>query len=449
MWPAEAAVLYVAVGAQRVEWGVLKRGQWVPALSGKLLIQASQGTTPVVAAIDEALRAIEANHALLEAVSQVRVMLSDRWVAQAALPWSADLLDADRADAFVRRQLAASGFDVLGQDAVRLDDAPFGQPRWAVAYPAAILGALHRLAAAAGAQLETVLTCSAAAWSAQQGERHKGLRAIGVIDDEFGVLLHGHRRLGAVVCRGLAAEEEPHNAEAALRAHWLRMRLRDVSLQAVDALDVLDLAASELHPWLQDKSTHKVSGQLSLATVAARRRCALDAISPTIHWTKVKAATLVLAAALTASLVIHAAWSLQADQVQQAQLQEELNAQARQSQAKSRSAPSRDELARTQAVNVAIRELNAPWGDVLISLEPPADIRIAILSVEWVGARERGAAAPDLKIVGQAQSAYDMTRYAAFLSDRKALRAARLVQHERVATGAEALRFRLEATWSD
>ena len=140
MWPVEAPVLHVAVGAQRVEWGVLKQGQWVPALSGKLLIQASQGTTPVVAAIDEALRAIEANHALLEAVSQVRVMLSDRWVAQAALPWSADLLDADRADAFVRRQLAASGFDVLGQDAVRLDDAPFGQPRWAVAYPAAILG---------------------------------------------------------------------------------------------------------------------------------------------------------------------------------------------------------------------------------------------------------------------------------------------------------------------
>src|SRR5204863_302376 len=66
-----------------------------------------------------------------------------------------------------RSHLAATGFDVQAHD-LRRDDAGFGQPALAVAYPAALLQALRAWAGELGAELESVLPASVLAWQDAQ-----------------------------------------------------------------------------------------------------------------------------------------------------------------------------------------------------------------------------------------------------------------------------------------
>ena len=109
---------------------------------------------------------------------------------------------------------------------------------------------------------------------------------------------------------------------------------------------------------------------------------------------------------------------------------------------------SRDEQRRLLSVNAAIRQLNAPIGDVLQALIPPRDIRVAVLSVETV-LNDSDRSTNSLKVKAEAPTSDDMTRYTAFIAGRRPFVRAYLIQHDVQDSPSERFRFKLEAQWND
>ena len=110
---------------------------------------------------------------------------------------------------------------------------------------------------------------------------------------------------------------------------------------------------------------------------------------------------------------------------------------------------SREELARVQAVNMAIHELNLPISSILRALEPPPGIRVAVLSMETTGSSST-AHASSIKIVAEARTGEDMTRYIAFVAESKPFTGAYLTRHEiDQASVEQPYRFTVEASWGE
>jgi len=432
--PAEGTLI-VAVGALRVEWGVMARGQWLPDSVSALSI-APLGADATLAGVCAALERVQAE----AGVARLRAVVADKWLAVAAVPWSAALQEAARADAFARGQLQQAGHELQPADTLRLDDAGFAQPRLAVAYPAPLLDALHALAGRSRARLASVLPTSAAAWAvAARGA------ALAVLDQGQLVLARGARRLADVTQR--------EGGVAELQGLWQRMRLRDPRLATAAELSVLDLAPTPEPPAqavpgftaielpLQARA---MSRALQLAGLAAAQRLAIDAVPPQapatpLRWA-VAAAVLLLAGGL----------SLQAWQAVQRVngLQQQWEAAQVRSAPAAPAALGRDEQARVPAVNAAIREMNLPVAALLQALQPPRDIRVAVLGVDVLGATPGATAG--IKITGEARTGAEMARYVAFVSSRKPFTGAYLTRHEIDETAPERpYRFTVEAAWND
>ena len=439
MSPADAT-LVVAIGALRVEWGVMARGQWVPDSASALSI-APVGADATLAGVCAALERVQVE----TGAARLRAVVADKWLAVASVPWSAALQDAGRAEAFARGQLLQAGHEVQAPDTLRLDDAAFAQPRLAVAYPALLLDALRALAGRSRARLASVLPTSVTAWTVAP----RGRAALAVLDQGQVVLAQGAWRLADVTLR--------EGGVAELEGLWQRVRLRDPRLAAVTELAVLDLAPAPespaqavagLNPVDLPLQARAMSRALQLAGLAATQRLAIDAVPPEAPVTRLRWA---VAAAM---LLVAGGLSLQAWQAVQRVngLQHQLDAAQVRSVPAVPAALSRDEQARVPAVNAAIREMNLPVSALLQALQPPRDIRVAVLGVDVLGAAPgaNAGAGAGIKITGEARTGAEMARYVAFVSSRKPFTGAYLTRHEIDDTTPERpYRFTLEAAWND
>ena len=440
MLPVDAtqadATLVVAIGALRIEWGVMARGQWVPDSVSALSI-APVGADATLAGVCTALERV----LVATGAARLRALVADKWLAVASVPWSAALQDAGRADAFARGQLLQAGHELQAADTLRLDDAAFAQPRLAVAYPALLLDALRALAGRSRASLVSVLPTSVAGWAV--APRGRGARA--VLGPGQGVVAHGPRRRADVPRRAGGVAE--------VQGLWQRMRLRDPRLAAVTELAVLDLAPTPespaqavagLTPLELPLQARAMSRALQLAGLAAGQRLAIDAVPPEAPATRLRWI------AVAAVLLVAGGLSLQAWQAVQRVngLQQQLDAAQVRSAPPAPAALSRDEQARVPAVNAAIREMNLPVSALLQALQPPRDIRVAVLGVDVLGATPGASAG--IKITGEARTGAEMARYVAFVSSRKPFTGAYLTRHEIDDTTPERpYRFTLEAAWND
>ena len=81
-----------------------------------------------------------------------------------------------------------------------------------------------------------------------------------------------------------------------------------------------------------------------------------------------------------------------------------------------------EELARIRAVNAAIREINLPIAPVLRALQPPRDIRVALLGIVVEPANASGRSAEGanaaLKLNAESASGAEMARYVGYLAER-------------------------------
>jgi len=125
-----------------------------------------------------------------------------------------------------------------------------------------------------------------------------------------------------------------------------------------------------------------------------------------------------------------------------------------------------------KAVADAVRQLNLPVARLIKTIQPPSDVRVALLALDLSGQQTADAASPAeastaaaatpsgaLKIAAEAETAQDMINYLAFLNQQPMFRSVYLVKHE-MANAANApagqnpdggaerpYHFQLEAQW--
>lgn len=479
MWRVEPSggTLFLSLGARHVEAAVQVRGRWLGDSAVAFAIDPGPARDPVVAVLTHALSQVSA--ALQQwretprtdtvVLRELRVLVADCWLTWATLPWSESLADPATADAYVRAQLAAGGTPCDAADAVCVDDAAYGQPRAVARFPAGVTDDLERFAAGLGVALRSVCPLSVAAWTvAPRG----GTPALAVLDEGLTAVVQGGRRLGEVIVRGPLSEVVEGDAPMrALQGLWNRLRARDPQFAALPGLAVLDLAQVVGHASLSEAalpdaalpaglqcvtwpaqplgapSSRRLQLAALFASSTASRPSGLDAVAaaearPWLRWAAA-------AAAAAALLGVAQAWQL-ARQVQATQA--EWTALREAPAPVVRHAPwSREDLARVQAVNTAVRELNLPISALLAALQPPGDLRVAVLGVDVAsGAPVVAGGSSSVKISAQARSGADMARYVAYVAQRRPFGSAYLVRHE-IATEApdRPYRFTVEAQWKD
>lgn len=450
--PADRRVLLV-LGVRAVFYAVQKRhgavGHWDVLRHGSTVIQLVDGERPsladLLAALNALLLRIERSHFYKWKMS---VLIADPWLASAIIPWCDGLGKVEQAEAIAIEQLSGLGFDVSNQDSVRLADAPYGQPRWAVAYPAELANALMRLNKQGLGCVSSVMPISAAAWEAEPKARTR--KGIVIADDGWVTWL---RSENSPHPSWLASSSVPAHGMAAIGVIWRRMLLREPSFSSTDEWRVLELGvegkesptyppgfmtqapktesvASSTYLWMCEK-TFQANNPLNFIRRPVRPGA--------LHWLVVGAASLGLTIATYQATPTFQRW-MQRTEVAKTTLAE--------SRPLPPSALSRDDLARVKAVNQAIEELNRPFSALLRGLEPPPDLPITILAVDSA-ARTPGSQ-PLVRVTAEARSGLDMARYVAHVGMQRPYVDAYLVKHQiNDADPAGLLRFSMEARWAD
>jgi hypothetical protein len=440
------AALVLLVGARQVEWAVLERGAKPCWREGSAATYAIAAGGEPLAALCGALQALPAP----SGVQELRVLVADSWLAAVTLPWSDAMRDGRAASSQARARLAAAGFAAETADIIRIDDAPFGVPRLALAYPAALMAALEQLAARSGARLASVLPLAAAGWEAAR--RQPGAAQLAVLAlagaGMLAIARAGDQRLQELTVRVDAGSGVPQHE---LQQLWQRQCLRDPQLAALGRPALLDLSGAPplAGAWADAIALPAPQGDagpaLALACASGARRSGLDAIQAGRPLTRPQWAALGGALVLACAALGHGLNAGASAQALQASLEAPRPVRA----APPVPAWSAAETARVGAVNVAIRELNLPFDALLRALAPAPDLQVAVLSVTTT-AGSSAAAGSSVKIVAEARTRADMARYAAFVGERKPFTGAYLVEHELDETSPERpYRFTLEAMWKD
>lgn len=457
---SSAYTLFVVIGEAYVECGVrlgsASRGAWVADSRLEFAIDPQTGFQHSVAAVAQAVRELQATLGL-HSFSAIRVIVADSWLAVMGVPWSPAMDGAEGGNAYVRSLFSMAGHVVEVNDVVKLDDAPFGAPRLVVAFPHLLLGALDQLARDCKASLTSVLPWSVAAWALARRAGDNQLQALALLSRGLLLVMRaavGDSRLGEVTVRRSISGQLPDGA--ALDAVWRRLCLRETHFSTVQKglYVVLDDEAGKgidvSQPFVRldlplDCNEGALSPALTLAAEAASSCSPLDARElGGQRATRGQWAVLTGLVVLVSGLFFSVAENNQTLSL----LMARLNAAAELQQPKMRAVNwSRDELIKVQAVNVAIRELNLPISALLQALEPPADIRVAVLAIEAAGGVSNSRDS-SLRIQAEARSGDEMARYVGFLSNRKPFTGAYLTKHEIVDESVErSYRFTVEVSW--
>lgn len=455
-----ACTLLMVIGETHIQLGVMQgvasRGRWLADSRLEVAIDVHAGLAASISGAAQPIQDLQTRLGVASFTS-LRVIVADCWLSVMGILWNSAMERKQEADAFARGQFAMAGHAVEAGDVVRLDDTPFGVPRLAVAYPDSWLSALDRLAGDCLTRLDSVLPWSVAFWIFAQGAERQQLQVSAVLSEGMLLLMRavaGKPWLGEVTVRRGATGRSLDGSD--LNVAWQRLCLRDPLLASTQRVPFLVLgheekrvdAGSPLVRFdLPEIGGAALSSALTLAAGVAGTHSPLDArTSRGNRGTRLQWVLLLAVAVLIGGLTL--------PMIENARLVRaltgELDAAARLVPVKPQAVNwSREELAKVQAVNAAIRELNLPVGALLQALEPPADIHVGVLSVETVSgasdARRLG-----LRIQAEAHTSEGMTRYAGFLATRKPFVEAYLTKHEVVADALEGpYRFTVEVLWDN
>ena len=459
--------LFIVVGTKSVSSGVmtgkLSTARWLKESNFDAKISSDHASDFSMEQLILTLNGLAEIQAY-QGVDQVRVLIADSWLVVTDLPWRSSSKSSRDAEGDAITRLVANGYEIDSADTLRLDDAPFGTPRLAVVYRASILDALNQLSNRLKARLTSVLPLSVAAWNLQSGYttgssiQNTQSQVQVVLDEGLMVfsrsLALDRKRLSELSIRTDVGAQSPMNQQ--IRAAWLRLSMRDSRMSQVASANLLDLTRSEelkdnvdtffVLNQLLPKNDTNVSPRLELAAHASDLRSILDAvpIKPTWqiwHWVILAAtalfAVLMMVRLLETNLTVQSLKTSQ-NMAQKATLPQIPSKRL-----------SKEELTKVQAVNAAIQVLNLPLPSILRALEPPRDIKIALLSVETSNTGSLSQKS-NIKIVAEARNSLDMAQYVAFVSARKPFINAYLTQHEIDVNSADRpYRFTLEALWHE
>lgn len=456
MWPGDPLLL-VVIGGRYVEAGIWRQRAWQEGSICRVVIAEPGGR----AALDQALMSLAEQYvAQYETLfrkqrrgrCKVRILLANTWIDGISLPWNPRAITAGALAVHARGVLATAGISLEDGDVVRVEDGGYRQPRWAVVYPALLLQMLAQFAGKLNAVLESIAPLSIAAISAI-GKKPADRPAVALVDEtELSLWYCPNGSSHHLLARSPLGGE----GNDILEILWRRVRLRDPRLSNINKVLILALADQRLD------GSEETQGH---ARVELPRLLADDATSPLLRVAglcrekvfeldakqRYPRAGIRMAVAVCLGLGV-AAWIL--FQVlgtagAEADIKSKLEAKTRAMAPKPAPVWSKADLQRIQAINVAVRELNLPVSTLLQAIQPPKDIRVAILGVEFAPGRG-GDDIPLLKLVAESRSGEEMARYTAFLAERRPLVDAYLVSHE--VTEGDPLRpyrFLVEAKWRE
>jgi hypothetical protein len=456
-----STTLYLSVGAQTLHAAAFENGEWQMGSVVEIPRQLRDARGQKIAAeLVDSMRILQ--HLLMAKMAkevipirsvEVRVGVSQRWLASEVLPWS-DVVGSSGLHALASEHLQQSGFLLGPQDVVRWEDAPWASPRWVVAYPASLIHGLNELASSIGGRLVSVLP--AASLVAQLvGQQSAGVGVVGHVESGLFHLVevdsgYVQSTMQRAIDDAPVIENKEPLTERANRI-WLGMRLRIPHLYKVTELPVLfegdatDLAGTtDLKPlaWPQ-RTQQKVAPMLCALRAAGIKGNALDAVIARVRYSVrnlfvlVSASIAVFALAWLYVLNLQAIYSLES-------MRQVTRSPVIPSGTVALSKIQQDQVL---AINVAIRQLNMPAAELLKALHPPTDIRVALLGIDLSDSvSETGS--PKLKLTAEALSGEDMTRYVGFLDGRRPFVQATLVRHEISQNMPEnPWRFTMEVTW--
>ncbi|MDR2625137.1 MAG: hypothetical protein LBC37_02265 [Zoogloeaceae bacterium] len=341
----------------------------------------------------------------------------------------------------------------MPDDEIRLDDAPYGASRLAIAYPLEVLQAIGQCAARWHAHWRSLCPVSVLAWDVLG--KKQPLEAVAICNENDVTLClagakrwTGRRHLLEIRIQPNASDV---SAVDALSLAWKRLCLRRPQALGIQKIQVLDASGTWADntvwpaPFIPPDASWRCLQPDAHWLRACQGAHALDAhaLPPRRtgwHW-------LVLGVAMLGTGgIVFETWQ------QFMNVQTLRDACEALQQANRRPPPpswSREESVRIGAINAAIRQLNLPIGAVLHALRPPRDIRVSVLQVETASAAT-GNVANTLKITAEAPSSAEMTRYVAFVSERRPFVRAYLTHHELLdEENTERFRFTMEAQWND
>jgi len=485
VWRAKSdagRVLWLYVGAQCLQSQVRLGAHWV---------EDSLHVAPLAWGDEEGLyrglRECAQSPVWLHAARQARhlhVVISDHWLAAASVPWSAAQLNRKAALQDAREHLAGAGYEVGSRDEICLNDCPAHQPRLALAYRAGVVDAIQELAREVGAETVRVDSLGVVVASRLASARTAKLPAsLAIVEPGGGefrsaVLIKlepNSSRIGQLVARNyLRDEERPWQglAQVLTRLAWAgdtgslcavldSHRAGQSLLDAANAGELPWLPvdwhmsgqalASDGSDWVRWLGSHAkpVSGKLAISLSRARARAPGFRAAPAIksHLGLWQVGTI---ASIIGATIWFGAQAARHHRSLEGARQAKVSLMQTGRDTKPLTAATTERLF---AVNRAIAHLNIPLEGVLSAIQPPKDIQIGLLGLEAaVASSSRSgtvAVQPALKIVAEAPTAVDMTRYVAYLSGRGPLTHAELLRHELATSpnSAPLYRFSVEIGW--
>lgn len=425
MWRAKSERLLV-IGARRIET-VVRKGALV-VLDSYAMIELRED-----AEIADLLAAIAATWCEPSAGAprskreNVRILISDRWLKWLSLPWSDEFLDADAMRRHCQLHFAAAwGAEAL-DCRFAIDDAPYGAPRLAVALDQPLFAGLEVIVRERNARIGAMRPLSVAAWQRVRREGTESKWTLELRESTSATLvLMQHGRPSAAFSQVTDADGAPE-ATSLLQ----RLKLRDQTWRDNDVVRVVDLCA---------KPDPAMSPSLQLA--AESQRSTFDFVREQLAPRGWRLGMIAVTAMLALLTAIHAGTRARAVSGMESQL-----AARRSLPAKVPSvAESRVEENQLRAANKAIRKLNVPITRLLRAVQPPADLRIGLLSFDLTDASHED---PVLRLSAEARTAAEMASYVGYLGDTRPFYSAYLVRHELVESKERTYRFSAEAAWQD
>lgn len=445
--------LHLVIGTHALECGLRSGEQWLQDSLVRVEIDAvMDAATPLSGVLDALLEAEARLQAVLQsrdlALATIQAVVADTWLDLLCLPWSNALLQSEQLAAYCRLQFLAQADVDTTQSLVRLDDAAYGAPRLAVAYPIVLMKALDQCADRLGGHLASVFPLSVAAWHLLPPSR-QAAAAVLVSDADLLLTAIGAERLQQIhiSLRETSSAVQPTE----VTRHWQRVRLRDALAPQIAQPKFLDLSADQslpadggftavAYPWLANGP----SRALQLAAVSRSSAYPLNAVQARKRMSMLQWGLLGLACAVLIAMGVQA-WQTRQSVLS---LQERITVHSPQLNTDSiERLPGRDELARIQSMNKAIWTLNLPVEQLLRAAQP-AQRTVAVLSVDMNSAAMSNGGDGLIKVTAEAKSAQDMMRYVDGLGQHAPLIEAYLVSHEVAETQTEyPYRFTVEAKW--
>lgn len=449
-------ILLVAIGNQRIDAGIWRDDTWVEDSFVHLGVAPSSDINELIEALSRLLSFYKAWQVIAKFKHglRVRVLLSDAWYGCAFVPWNPRALTGKLLLAHAKQTFAGVGIEVDGSDLIRFADSAYRQPSWAVCYSSRLLGALSDFAKGLRAHLESVVPLGVVAGKAT-AKSHADAKMLAILDDGEISLWTLLGRASVLLSSSSGMAPPSHPVESTLDLLCRRVKLRDPRLSEVKTVHVLDVTGNNHKSFTSShylavglssaSSLTNVPVSLQLAQLTQNSVFDVDACQryPRLNIRALVLLSIVFAFAGTIFFLAARAVSSEAN------VRHQLAVRSTSIAAKPPVQWSKSDLQRIGAVNSAITELNLPVASLLRAIQPPQDIRVGLLGVQFEPARSMDGV-QTLKVFAEARTGEEMARYTAYLASRKPLVDAYLISHEVAETvPLKPYRFSVEAKWRE